>query len=168
MYVFRPRRAAYGISVPWPESEPGPWQWTPWILTIRPPGSSQTSFKLPHSFQMTHRNHLQGSKKQCLFLVLLFLCRFWFSGKESFQILKGYIIFLYNVNIYKMYYMLIWLIRIKLQIQRKLLIKILIQNVNGQALPNWKTNGFITSKDLLENSLLKLYFLIVFHEKWML
>ena len=32
--------AACGISVPWPENEPGPRQWKPRILTTRPPGNS--------------------------------------------------------------------------------------------------------------------------------
>ena len=60
------------------------------------------------------------------------------------------------------------LVVIRLQIQRKLLIiKILIPNGNVQVLSNQKTNGFTVSKDLLTSSLLRLHFLIVFHEKGM-
>lgn len=36
----------YGISVPWPETEPGPWQWWQWkpsILTTSQPGNSPTN-----------------------------------------------------------------------------------------------------------------------------
>ena len=28
------------ISVPWPETEPGPWKWKPRVLTTRPPANS--------------------------------------------------------------------------------------------------------------------------------
>lgn len=34
---------AFGISVPWPETDPGPWQWKPSILTTSHPGNSPTN-----------------------------------------------------------------------------------------------------------------------------
>ena len=42
-FSFWPHRAACRISVPQPGIEPGPRQWKPRILTIRPPGNSQNS-----------------------------------------------------------------------------------------------------------------------------
>ena len=38
--------SACGISVCQPRIELGPWQWKCWILTTRPPGNSQGSFKI--------------------------------------------------------------------------------------------------------------------------
>ena len=38
-FPFLPRHAAYGISVPWPRIEPGPWQCKSRTLTTRPPRS---------------------------------------------------------------------------------------------------------------------------------
>ena len=40
-FFFWPCRMAWGILVPWPGLEPGPWRWKRRVLTPGPPGNSQ-------------------------------------------------------------------------------------------------------------------------------